>query len=836
MTSNIQTQNIPMAPCPFLFNFIEQFGTESDLSRYENIPLSQRTTSSEAVYLNQLQMDSYIPARIVLLVKNNLQDTSFVIHTTRSILYQLKQNERMGDRCFNFLHDLLNEKKINLVFKYLYILMLYAKIAEAHNAQTRDPVFCFESPANYSDTLVKSPLHIVLKEEQSLQDQTRQLFLRQYLAELANRFDCSSEMRQQISSVVGFIENADFNQFRLNFLILLEKLKKTPELEKICWEETESILKPFKGKEFFNQTYLHLKTESYYKNCLSQVTLLRQSLENVNGPDLLAQSEKCRKAYNGCIYLLEDGKNMVPLSSIRFASMIGKMRAEWQSINHVFNRAQTHFAHRLCGCQAQTPPSRNEKAEWPFNSYPLIPLKPAQPMTAQMLVQNRVDPAQFQENQKKTVAIIGCKWGGGHMEVSRGAASKLSSLGYHTVTIDLPEVLMEEDPIRNLFMTRWLGKNWSIGTLFEELLKNKAFACINFLRWAKSKLFSSFGYTDYELKHVLEQLLRIHPDSVITTYSSSHIEAIIKACEILGIPCMHINSDVDTSIITRDAPPSLKNFKMAVPFDVPECLDPIFRKTTADQRFISGPPIRHEFTQVRAEADIRRLKQAWGIEQNKKVVIISNGKAGAYSPYPEILAQKYAHMKLEEIPIHLIVICGKDNLQFKNHLEKNVLPKTHLPIHLELFTDKVEELISMAAYGGVLIGKGGGGTIFESFTRGTRLLIDNVRPHWFSQGIRHFFVTFIEICLRTLSFHRQLPWEKINTDFAKKCGLADSFKDTNEFLAKFEQLLNNDGQPVRLNVEVKNAENEIPRVLQEQIMFSNIDLNARRARKVLQNL
>ncbi len=830
-----QTRNIQVIEHPILINFNEQFGAKADLSRYDNVSSSRRATSTEAIYVNQLQMGSYIPTRTALLLKNNLHDVPFIIHTTRSILYQLKQNGKIGETCFHFLHNRLNEKDFSSVFQYLYILMLYTKIAETHDIQTRDNAFRFESSANYSDKLAKSPAHIVAKEEQSLQDQTRKLFLRQYLTELAGRSNCPREAQQQIFSVVNSLESADFNPFRSHFLTLLEKLKKTPELEKICWEETESILKPFTGKEFFSQVYLHLKTESYYKDCLSRVTTLRQSLERTNGPDLLTQSEKCKRAYNGCIYLLVDGKNMPPLAAIRFASITGKMRAEWQAINNAFNRAQAQFVHRLCACQAQTPPSQNEMAEWPFNSHPLIPVEPARPMTPQLLAENRIPQAEFQENQKRTVAIIGCKWGGGHMEVSRGAANKLASLGYHPVTIDLPEILIDEDPIRSSFITRWLGKDWSIATIFEELLKNKAFASINFLRWIKSKLFPSFGYTDRELKSVLQHLLKVNPDHVITTYSA-HNEAIIKACEILGIPCMHINTDIDTSIETRDTPPSFKNFKVAVPFNTPECLEPISQKTTADQRFVSGPPVRHEFTQPRTEADIRHLKQIWGIDQNKKVVIISNGKAGAHSSYPEILAQKYAHMKPEEIPIHLVVICGKNNLPFKNYLEQNVLPKTNLPIRLELHTDKMEQLMSMAAHGGVLIGKSGGGTIFESFSRGTRLLIDNVRPSLFSQGIRHFFVTLIEMCLRQFGFSRQLLWEKINSDFAKKSGLAESFQDEKEFLPKLEQMLNNDGQPVRLTNEVKNVELEIPKVLREQIVVSEVGLAARNARRIRQNL
>ncbi len=824
---------------PALLNFIAEFGTDNDLSRYENVRLQTRATSSEVAYLNQLQMGSYIPCSKVLLLKNNLHDVPFITFTTRSILYDLKQRGKIGEACFNFLHEKLNKTEFTTIYQYLYIIMLYTQIAEKHDAHMADPAFRFQSPSHYSDKLVKAPIHVVQKEEFNLERQYRCQFMKQWLTEIGTRPECPCDAQREIFALLAAIDSTNHEEFRNHFLTLLEKLQSAPELEKLCWQEFQSVLTPFSGNEFFNQAFLRLKTERYYKDCLSRVTLLRQSLERTDAGSLHAISEKCKSAYNGCVYLLQDSKNMPACSALRFAALTGKMRTEWQNINNAFSRAQQQYAHRLCSCQVQSPPSRNEMAEWPFNSHPLVPLKPAPTVTPQQLQQNGIDLATYQQNQQKTVAVIGCKWGGGHMEVSRGAASKLSSLGYHPVTIDLPEVLIGEDFIRNLFITRWLGQKWSIATLFEGLLKEKAFALINFLRWAQSKLFSPYGYSESSLKHVIEELLKINPDSVVTTYSA-HNEAIIKACEILGIPCMHISTDVNNAIETREKPTDYKHFKMAIPFDAPECINPILKTTTPEQRFVSGPPVRHDFTEPRTEADIQRFKQIWGIEVNKKVVVITNGKAGAYSPYPEMLAKKYANARPEDIPIHLVVLCGAEGHQFKRHLEQDVAPKTRLPMTIMLRTDestyKMENLIAMSSYGGVIIGKGGGGTIFESFARGARILIDNVRPSWFSQGFKHFMITIVEMLLRQIGFSRQLPWEKVNTEFGKRHRVADVFKDEKEFLPKLEQILNNDNRPVRLNLEVKNVETEVPRVLREMLVKAQVDLVTQRARAVHRNL
>lgn len=835
--SPVQTRRIEVIQHPTLINFNAEFGTDSDLSRYENIRTPIRATSSEVLYLNQLQMGSYIPTNKALLLKNNLHDAPFITFTTRSILYELKQYGKISEACFTFLHEKLNKSDFTTVFRYLYIIMLYTQIAKRHDKETSDPIlFRFESSSSYSEKLVKAPFYTIQKEEQSLQQQYRNQFMRQWLAEIGARAECPRDAQREIFSVLADIDSSDHEQFRSHFLILLEKLQAAPELEKICWQEFQSTLTPFQGRDFFDQVYLCLSTESYYKNCLSRVVTLRESLERTEGDGLLAISEKCKKAYNGCTYLLGDSKNMPACSTIRFAALTGKMRTEWQTINNTFNRAQQQFAHRLCACQAQSPPSQNEMADWPYNTHTLIPLKPAQPITSEQLQQRGIDAAEYQANQEKTVAFIGCEWGGGHIEVTRGLSNNLSSLGYHPVSINLPQLLISEDPIQNLTITRLLGKKWSVGCLFDGLLKEKAFASIDFLRWFKQKYFSSpLSYTDSSLKLVLEQLLKINPNSVVVTYSN-HNEVVIKACEILGIPCMHIATDIDTTIETRDKPTDYKHFKMAIPFDAPETVNPILSTTTPEQRFVSGPPIRHEFTVQRSEEDIRRLKQAWGIDLNKKVVVISSGKAGAFSPYPEVLAAKYANAKPEEIPIHVVVLCGKTNHTFKRHLEQNILQKTKLPMTVELYTDKMEELISMASYGGVVVGKGGGGTIFESLSRGVRILIDNGRPSWFSQGVKHFLITALEMLLRKFGFKSQLSWEKVNTNFAKSKGIADVFKHVNEFLPKLEQMLNNDNRPVQTNLEVRNAEKEIPRVLREMLNKAENDPNSLRAREVHTNL
>ena len=144
--------------------------------------------------------------------------------------------------------------------------------------------------------------------------------------------------------------------------------------------------------------------------------------------------------------------------------------------------------------------------------------------------------------------------------------------------------------------------------------------------------------------------------------------------------------------------------------------------------------------------------------------------------------------------------------------------------------------MAMASYGGVVVGKAGTTTMFEAISRKCRLAIDNVRPSFFSQGFIHFCVTCVEMILRQFGFEGQIYWEKDNTRFTKKHGLAESFKNESEFLNVLDQILNNDGQPVQHGIELKNVETEIPRQLKEMLSRAEIEPGARHSRQVRQNL
>ena len=826
--------------------FNAEFGAKSDLARYETLKTEQRVSNPVIPLLNQLQMDGYIPARTALLLKNNLGDDAFTRSTTQHLLYALKDKNKISERCFALLQLKLSQGNVECVYEYLYVLMLYTKASLSHDRRQHDPVFNFVSPKDYSEQLTKISYHLFQQEKSELQRNHRKRFLREWLLHLSPALS-----REAIASATTALASPHPKQFKTEFLNLIKSQQHTTALEKIISKEMHQELAKFSENEFLDETYLRLKSESYYKSCVACVKTLKESLANAPAADLASASEKCKKAYNGSIYLLSDSKNFPLCSPTRFAALTGVVRKQWIEINNLFNRSTQQFSHRYCNCQSQLTPTHERLADWPFNSHSLIEGKPQSPLTEQQLRQELIDPVTFQENQQKTIAIIGCEWGSGHRASVQSLTALATQQGYHPVTVNLPEVLISEDTVRNNPITKILKKNWSTGTLFNTLMHHKAFAVINFLKWF-SKAKPDPAQEERKLLLTLQYLLKLNPEAVMTSYSA-HNETLIQACQILGIPCIHIATDVDTSVETRTTPPDYDHFKMAVPFNESECLHRIETVTRPDQRLVSGPPLPAAFFTPRTEENVKQLKlRPWlnltgdnqprghttSIDPNKRVVIISNGKNGTRSPYPEMLAKKYAQTPKANIPIHLIVLCGKDNKAFLNDLEQRVLPRTNLPITLftEVPITKMEEFIAMSSYGGMVIGKGGGSTLFAALSKKSRFLIDNVRAGMFSQGVTHFFVSIVEKILHIFGFSRQLPWEKVNSHFAMRLGIATSFKSESEFLTQFDQMINNDGKPFPLQLDIKDHQREITHTLSEMLHRSEQDPRNSAIRHTLSNL
>ena len=760
-----------------------------------------------------------------------------------NLLFELRYSRTIGEQCFQKLHRDLNNYTIEEVLTPLYSVLLYAKLAEAHAQSSNNPLFQFTSSEEYSNRLIQLNTYQLHAEAKKLESsfQSKQLAslllnfrLREGIdqatiartTELAARLEQSTPLSAQVQSefkreLTGYLQSmpptlSRFEQLYLQGL-LREVLSTRPD-------------------QLIPKLYSILATEEHLKRSIRSVRALNQTLQTSSAEDLRNSIAKCKRAYNGSVYLLRDFKNLPSLSPIRFYQLVGQMKTEWQKTNEIITRATGQLAHRLCSCQAALPPIQQRLAEWPFHSNSLINLTPEQinaihdpvsPVNVAAAIRNA--------NHQKAVAVIGCDWGGGHLAATSSIVGNLAKLGYHSHTIDLPKVLVSEDPVRNNCLTRWLGKEWDVSWLFNNLLKEKAYACINFLR-GRSNGAPDPKVHQKKLTLTLNQLLTSAPDMVITTYSADN-EVIFDACELLGIPCLHYTTDIDTSVETRTTPRESRHMKMAIAFNDPSMLARVGTTARPDQIVIGGPLVSHEFTTPRTRNDAVRLKQEWRIDANKKVVVISSGKNGGYSKYPEMLAKRYAQTNPQDIPIHLVVLCGANNEKFLNKLQRDVLPTTNLPI--SLFTsvpeEKMEELLTMAAHGGCLSGKSGGGTLFRAITRGTRLLIDNVKPGFSFQGATSTLIAIFEWILRMLGHKSQLPWEEINMTFAKANHFADSFNREEEFLGKLDQILAHDA-PAQMPFEVKNCETALEQTVASMIAAAENDIAIARIRRELRGI
>ncbi len=830
------TQPSPLqAQSTALDQFNELYGAENDSSRYEMMQFETRATGPVVNLLNYLQISELIPARLTILMKNNLHDRSFVRACLNNLIFDLRDRGVIGPRCFEKLHTQLNAYSIDAVLKMLYSVLLYQKLEEEHRRNSNDPLFQFVSSEVYSERLTRLSSVNLDREIYALESNFQKRALAQMLAQLAAKQGVDEASRERIIALARGLASAPSPRMKQELLTLFNTPPDgLPYFEKLCLQEIGKALQSSPPERIVKHLYEILAVEHHLKQCERSVKVLNDSLETMPQNDLSALIAKCKQAYNGTVYLLSDYKNLPRCSSTRFHLLVGQIREQWICANQVMTRATGQLDHQFCSSLVQQAPTQYRLAAWPFRSNQLIDaFTPEQIAAIQSHARiEGITPADREANSRRTIAVIGCTWGGGHVEVSRSLASNLIGAGYHAETIDLPKVLVSEDPVRNAWLTRFFNLNWTTNDLWNGLAKIKAFSIMNFIR-TKHNGAPNPQQHQRMLMQTLHELMKKNPSMVVTTYSA-HNEVIFDACEILGIPCLHISTDVDTSVETRSTPRASPHMKMGIAFSDPQMLARIETVTRPEQRVIMGPPVRREFTLARTREDSLRFKQTWGIDSSKKVVVVTSGSNGDASDYPEILAQRYADLDRSEIPIHLVVLCGRNNQKFLDHLERNVAPNTNLPMTLKLAVpgEKMEELITMASEGGCLIGKAGGGTLFEATARGTRILIDHVPSGMFSGGLTQVLISIASWILDLFGYENQLLWEKINTAFGIRHGLADVIETKEEFLPKLDRMLQHDA-PAVLPFPIENCRTVFRRTLESMLTASEADPENVRIRQQL---
>lgn len=742
--------------------------------------------------INGLEIEDFIPAKIAILLKLNWEDKDFSSALLSNIVADLRDGRKVISR--KLADHILGKIDQGIQTEVLHLLYACMRYHEGQDVYHLDDIATLSQDKLMEFIQAKELLH-------------SKQFLEKKLIELSDRF---ANAKGHLTTLLAHLRENDAPAFRKEYIKFLDEVaKQQPEgVKQIAFEELKETVEQLPSARFFASLYRILKTHEFYGKQLVEVIDLTRSLQSMEPEARNPLLERCHKAFQNTLYLLADFKNMPCGSMTTYCLQHGLVRQEWLKINKLFEGHR----HALCDCHAVKDPSKREKegtqphpdraALWPLHQREFSLMK----------------RGHSHEDHAESVAILGCNWGSGHLQTTLNISEICEDKGMHPVTVDIPDdMLYEHDPIRRM-MPKWMPL--SVRKVFNELLKFKAFATINFLRKMSGDEYLSEN-SKVAVRQTLQRLLLINPSVVINTYGN-HNEPAIKAASLMGVPCMHVLTDVDRSIPTRKKPPVYDHFKAALPY--PEAVMVPRESTTErpDQIDIVGPPSKRVYDLDRTPAQVDQLRKELeqqleiSIPPGKKLIVVSNGSNGSFSPYPDLLVKKYAGKKPGEIPFVVVVLCGHNNDAFFNHVTKI---SAHLPLGVIkpcrlVPPETMEKLYRVSSYGGGVIGKAGGLTVFELSKCGTRLIIDampaklGISQGWFGNMIGF----FNWIICTIFRFENMLPWEKINQDFAVSQGFATSVSTEKEFFTAFDKMLA-ESTPVKLKTSVMKFTERLPTIL-----------------------
>ncbi|NGX42055.1 MAG: Processive diacylglycerol beta-glucosyltransferase [Chlamydiae bacterium] len=387
--------------------------------------------------------------------------------------------------------------------------------------------------------------------------------------------------------------------------------------------------------------------------------------------------------------------------------------------------------------------------------------------------------------KKKSYLFFTCSYGYGHNMAAAAMAKGIGKKGGHVSVVDLTkEVLDQFDYLKRL--TNQFGLNISSSDLANHLLQNRKYYWINLAtKFALAKnrgilsnilkpLSLPYGCEAThaspkqrtEIKDALRlRLLMERPDCVVTSFNRD-LNPIIEIAEELGIPIVHMATDMDmTSWDPFSKSPGYPYLKCTVPSDDPKVWE-TSKPLQKEQCFVSGIPVQPEYQIKRTPEEVDALKERMGIDPEARVIIVSGGGNGQNLPFPEILA--YDDDK--QLPkIHVIVIAGK-NTAFGNEIEKlgervNSLPdqKVKVQVAKDPSTETAEHpyfigplvMNDLREISDLDLGKAGGISTAESIVKDNPMLFD---------GRKNPFL-----------------WEKANMDFVESAGRGKIIKNMEEF-------------------------------------------------------
>ncbi|NDD58551.1 MAG: hypothetical protein EBZ47_04755 [Chlamydiae bacterium] len=536
-------------------------------------------------------------------------------------------------------------------------------------------------------------------------------------------------------------------------------LNESDPLKKMGWQDYIDSLSKISENDFLMKSAWMLIAEKYQKGFVERSISFLGSKE-------FDTIESAQKVCDRALIVFADFKNLPILSETKLSHSFGILKSSIIKFTSFFK----HSAHSFCGCHAS---KQGRPALWPLHHPPFTV----------------VEPGNSQTNLAESVVVLGCGYGTGHKQASVAVSNLVADLGYHPYTVDVPEEILKEEDMIYSSLHSYLGNyapDWNIGTLFNGLITRKAFATINMLSGkdpASGRLPSppESPPSMKAVKKIAQRILLLNPVAVVINYYPD-LAPSIEAAKLLGLPIIHTHTDVSPQELKwRILGPTYPHFTEALAFEgysdviVPSIL-------SDDQLAVVGPPCNPIFEKPFTKAEVASLRLKWNIVGGKKLLLLSNGSNGtsAYPPYVHFVLEKYSHSTIEEVPFHLIVLCGRGNEGMAENLMKYAREKIPLQAYAAISSSEMKELMAIASEGGALIGKPGGLTVFESVKMKTPIIFDNIGPDLFSHSLLTTLVNVMNVfAKRVQGFSNTLPWEAENRDFMvnKKQGVVCESKE-----------------------------------------------------------
>jgi hypothetical protein len=332
-------------------------------------------------------------------------------------------------------------------------------------------------------------------------------------------------------------------------------------------------------------------------------------------------------------------------------------------------------------------------------------------------------PAAPEQKPPKHVLNLACSCGGGHNGMVRAlsdslqAADARSKFTFSTEALDVPvKVTRPTDTVHRLLSK--FGFDVDTTDLYNFLLRNDLCSVINLMRKIGSGAQDPV-ITERKRSLIRQAILARDPDLLNMVYAFDGLD-IDQVSQDLGLPLLYVATDFDlddwqqppTSPFFREAVPSLHNATIRETLHIPE-------EKVTEVGLCVGPEFETSLTAEQLDA----VRAKYNIAPGERVVLFSSGGAALQNTIPERIALGYDD---PAIPIHLVVVCGK-NESFKKYLEEEVL--SHIPQDSSVSMTVLgfqgrSSMAELTQLADVVIGKPGGMSSMEFLKSGTQVIFD----------------------------------------------------------------------------------------------------------------